>query len=535
MRFFNTAGPCVEAWHYMLPAAERLPDAPLLVERGMYFVVHAPRQTGKTTTLMALAQQLTAAGKYAALHFTCEAGEAAGDDYVAGQRAVLYAIRDAAAEKLPAELQPPPSWPAEDDAHLLGAGLSAWAQACPRPLVLFFDEIDSLRGNTLISVLRQLRGRYPSRPEHAPWSVVLCGLRDVRDYKAASGGEPARLGTASPFNIKVESLRLAELTAAQVAALYAQHTAETGQPFTDEAVARAFALTAGQPWLVNALAREIVDKMRIPAPEPITAGHVEEAKERLILARATHLDSLVAKLSEDRVRRIIEPIMAGETLSGGTTYNDDAVYVRDLGLIALGKPIRIANPIYREVIARVLATVVEDSVVPPRHFLAPDGQLDMPAILHAFAAFWRQHGEVLTGALIYHEVAPQLVLMAYLQSVVNGTGFIDREYGVGRGRIDLQLRWPYQDAQGQRQWQREAVEIKVWRDKKPDPLDEGLVQLDEYLAQLGLDHGVLALFDRRSGRRSGHGDHVDAGHAPPDVTFEQTRTASGRDVTLMRA
>jgi hypothetical protein len=445
-------------------------------------VVHAPRQTGKTTTLMALARQLTAAGKYAALHFTCEAGEATGDDYVAGQQAVLREIRVSAAEELPAELQPPASWPALDDAHLLGDGLSAWAQACPRPLVLFFDEIDALRGNTLISVLRQLRGRYPKRPGHSPWSVALCGLRDVRDYQAASGDDSSRLGTASPFNIKVQSLRLAELTAAQVAALYAQYTAEAGQPFTAEAVAHAFALTAGQPWLVNALAREVVDKMQIPPPEPITAEHVEQAKERLILARATHLDSLVAKLGEDRVRRIIEPILAGETPPGGTTYNDDAAYVRDLGLIAPGAPIRIANPIYREVSVRVLATVVEDSVtLPPRHFLAPDGQLDLSAILHAFAAFWRTHGEVLTGALVYHEVAPQLVLMAYLQSVVNGTGFMDREYGVGRGRIDLQLRWPYQDAQGRRQWQREAaevVEVKVWRDKKPDPLDEGLRQLD---------------------------------------------------------
>jgi hypothetical protein len=529
MRFFNTAGPCVEAWHYMLPAAERLPEAPTLVERGMYFVVHAPRQTGKTTTLMALARQLTAAGKFAALHFSCEAGEVAGDDYVAGQQAVLRAIRVAAAEELPGELQPPRTWPAEDDAHLLGDGLSAWAEICPRPLVLFFDEIDALRGKSLISVLRQLRDRYPRRPKHAPWSVVLCGLRDVRDYKAASGGDPVRLGTSSPFNIKVKSMRLGNFDEREVAALYAQHTAETGQPFTGEAVARAVAFTAGQPWLVNALAHEIVDEMRIAPPEPITAEHVEQARERLILARATHLDSLVARLSEDRVRRIIEPLLAGGTLSS-PTYEDDAAYVRDLGLIALAPEVHIANPIYREVIVRVLAARIEGDVrVPPRHFLAPDGRLDLPAILRGFAAFWREHGEVLTGALIYHEVAPQLVLMAYLQSVVNGTGFIDREYGVGRGRIDLQLRWPYQDAQGQRQWQREAVEIKVWRDRKPDPLDEGLRQLDEYLAQLELDHGVLVIFDRRQGR----GGTEDA--VPALISFEQTRTATGREVTLLRA
>ena len=427
---------------------------------------------------------------------------------------------------LPAGLQPPVSWPGQDPLQLLSEGLEAWARACPRPLVLLLDEIDALRGKSLLAVLRQLRASYPSRPDRAPWSVALCGLRDVRDYKVASGGDPERLGTASPFNIKVESLRLGDFSAEDVAALYAQHTADTGQPFTDEAVARAFALSGGQPWLVNALAREVTEKIDLAPPAPITDAHIDQAKECLILARATHLDSLVARLGEDRVRRIIEPLLAGESPAGGVTYHDDAAYVRDLGLITLEAPIRIANPIYREVIVRVLATVVEDSIVLPRHFRSPDGRLDLPAILHGFATFWREHGEVLTGALVYHEVAPQLVLMAYLQSILKGTGFLDREYGVGRGRIDLQLRWPYTDAQGQRQWQREAIEIKVWRDKKRDPLDEGLRQLDDYLAQLDLDHGVLVIFDRRASRGS---------DTAPAVTFEQARSASDRAITVLRA
>jgi hypothetical protein len=527
MRFFNTAGPCDPRFHYMLPAAERLPEAPRLVAQGAYFVVHAPRQTGKTTTLRALAQALTAQGKYAALHITCEIGATGEDDYQAVQRSLLRTIQREAAAMLPAELQPPASWPGQDPLQLMSEGLEAWARACPRPLVLFLDEIDALRGQSLLAVLRQLRAGYPSRPDRAPWTVALCGLRDVRDYKAASGGDASRLGTASPFNIKVESLRLGNFSVEDVAALYAEHTRETGQVFTDEAVERVFALTEGQPWLVNALAREVIEKMNVTPPTPITVANIEAAKERLILARATHLDSLVARLGEDRVRRVIEPLLAGESPAGGVTYNDDAAYVHDLGLITLGAPIRIANPIYREVIVRVLATVVEHSIVlPPRHFRAPDGRLDLPAILHGFAAFWREHGEVLTGALVYHEVAPQLVLMAYLQSIVNGTGFLDREYGVGRGRIDLQLRWPYTDAHGQRQWQREAIEIKVWRDKKPDPLDEGLRQLDEYLARLDLDDGVLVIFDRRAGRGS---------DVAPAVSFDQARSPSDRAITVLRA
>jgi hypothetical protein len=299
-RRFNTAGPCRPDLHYMIPAARRLPEAPGLVEQMGYFVVHAPRQTGKTTALRALAEQLTATGRYAALLVSCETGEAAGDDYEAAQRSVLGELRVRSEISLPAELRPPPlsTTPAADSLRL---ALTAWARACPRPIVLLFDEIDALRGQSLISFLRQLRAGFADRPESFPWSVALCGLRDVRDYKAASGGDPDRLGSASPFNIKLESLRLGDFSDAELRELYAQHTADTGQVFTEDALTRAFELTAGQPWLVNALGREIVEKMAVPPAETITAAHVEQAKERLI-TRAVQRRAL-----ELNVRRTGEP------------------------------------------------------------------------------------------------------------------------------------------------------------------------------------------------------------------------------------
>jgi hypothetical protein len=391
--------------------------------------------------------------------------------------------------------------------------------------VLFFDEIDALRGESLRSVLRQLRAGYPDRPARFPASVALCGLRDVRDYKAASGGDPTRLGTSSPFNIKLESLRLGDFDESELRALLSQHTAETGQPFAEPAAARVLELTGGQPWLVNALAREVVEKLHIPPTETITAEHVEEAKERLILARATHLDSLAARLTEPRVRRVIEPLIAGE-LVGGDSYDDDFSYVKDLGLVASRKPVRIANPIYREVIVRVLAAAAEDNVdLDPRAFVLPDGRLDLRRLLEDFAAFWGEHADSLIGRMPYPEAAPQLVLMAYLQRVVNGGGYVDREYGIGRGRIDLCLRWPHAGGDGKRAWQREALELKVWRDGRPDPLEKGLVQLDAYLTRLQLDHGVLVIFDARN----------DAAPIAARTVFSAARTAAGREVTLLRA
>jgi hypothetical protein len=349
----------------------------------------------------------------------------------------------------------------------------------------------------------------------------------VRDYRAASGGDPSRLGTASPFNIKLESLRVGDFVQDEVRALYAQHSRETGQAFSREALQRAWDLAQGQPWLTNALAREIIEKMHVAAPEPITAEHIEEAKERLIVARATHLDSLVAKLGEARVRRVIEPLLEGSLeVRRDAAYDDDLRYVRDLGLLATNDPIRIANPVYREVIPRVLAGSVEGWIeVEPRSFVQRDGRLDVKRLLDEFASFWMLHGDVISGGMDYHEVAPHLVLMAFLHRVVNSGGQVDREYGVGRGRIDLLVRWPWRDASGKRDEQREALELKVWKQGRPDPKAQGLVQIDAYLARLGLDAGVLVLFHRRQ----------DALPIEERTRFESARTGSGREISVLRA
>ncbi|MFN3200941.1 MAG: ATP-binding protein [Bradymonadia bacterium] len=434
---FNIAGPCSPKYHYMLPAAPRLAPVFDHAEAGDYIVVHAPRQCGKTTSLKAVAEDITAQGEFAAVYFSCEAGAAAGDDYERAQSELIGSLLDEASEQLPPEMHPPENF-RKAGAPRLQTALSMWVQACPRPLVLFFDEIDALRGQSLISVLRQLRAGYPRRPARAPWSVVLCGLRDVRDYKMASGVGP-RLGMSSPFNIKVESLTMGDFTLNEVATLYRQHTEVTGQAFEEAAIERAFALTQGQPWLANALAAEVVHKMKVA--DTVTVAHIDRAKERLILARATHLDSLIARLHEPEVQRVLAPLITEQSVEAAQdfTYNEDFSYVRDLGLIARDYPARPANPIYREVIIRGLTANYEPQiVVHPTKYALEDGRFDMRGALEDFAAFWRRHGRGLTQrGVTYPEATPHIVLMAFLQRVVNGGGFIDREYGLDRGAVDL--------------------------------------------------------------------------------------------------
>lgn len=509
----------------MLPPEPRLPRARQLVEQGMYFVVHAPRQVGKTTSLTALARDITAEGERAAVLFSCETARTYTDDVGAAGRTILQAITSAAEDqKLPPECLPP-QWPDAPPKSLLKEGLRAWARSCPRPLVLFFDEFDALTGEVLVSAASQLRDGFQSRPEGFPASVALCGLRDIRDYRVAAGQNPEPSGrSTSPFNVIEESFRMANFTPDQVAELYGQHTTETGQEFTDEAVARAVDYSQGQPWLVNSLAREIIDYMGVT--ETITAAHVDTAKERLILARATHIDYLADRLSEPRVKKIIEPLLAGKFVTSDPAYDDDVSYVRDLGLIGQGEPIAVANPIYSEVIARVLAYRTTSQIsLPPTGFLIPDGRLDVTELLRQFASFWRENGEILVQGEAYHEVAPQLVFMAYLQRVVNGGGQVTREYGIGRGRIDLLVTKPYTAADGKPAVQREVIELKVRREGERDPLKGALAQLDQYLGRLGLDAGILIIFDRRP-------DVIRKCPAPETAAHQ---TPEGREITVLTA
>ena len=488
-RWFNVAGPCRPDIHYMLPATVRLPDVLPLVAQQNYFVIHAPRQSGKTTAVLEFSRQLTASGNYVAAVLSMEVGVPYNDDPGAAEFAILDDWRDAVEHQLLPHLYPP-RWPKAAPGRRIGAALRSWAKACPCPLVLFLDEIDALQNQALISVLRQLRVGYTRRPDSFPASLALIGLRDVRDYKVASGGSD-RLTTASPFNIKADSLTLRSFTPGEVQELYRQHTAETGQVFTASALERAFDLTQGQPWLVNALARQAVDVVQPDRTQPVERSHIDAAKEVLIRRQDTHLDSLAERLREPRVRAIIEPMLAGQTL--GDVPPDDLRFVQDLGLVRLDPEggLTVANPIYREVLPRVLASTTIASL--PRitpTWLSADGRLDTEQLLDAFLVFWRQHGQPLLGTAPYNEIAPHLVLMAFLHRVANGGGTLEREYAIGSDRMDLLLRYGTDQL---------AIELKVWREGRSDPLPAGLRQLDNYLAGLGLQSGWLVIFDQRYG------------------------------------
>ena len=493
-----------------------------LIDQQKYFLLHAPRQTGKTTCLLALADYLNQEGRYRAVYANIESAQAYREKVDKGMAVVVEQISrgardqlgDAGAATLGREVIA-----TSTGGTIVEEFLTRWCEAAPLPVVVLLDEVDALVGDTLIALLRQLRAGYPKRPSQFPQTVILCGVRDLRDYRIHARSEATVITGGSAFNIKAKSLRLGDFSKAEVAVLLEQHTTETGQVFTPEALDAVWTLTLGQPWLVNALAYETCFETRAgrDRSQPITVERIQQAKENLILRRVTHLDQLAHKLQEARVRRVIEPMLAGRAL--GEVPEDDIQYLLDLGLcrMAPGQGLTIANPIYREVLPRTLAFTPQASLpqIAPT-WLDPDGGLNPDQLLAAFLRFWRQHGQPLLGSAPYHEIAPHLVLMAFLHRVVNGGGTLEREYAIGWGRMDLCLRYGAVTL---------GIELKVWRDGEPDPLAEGLEQLDGYLAGLGLDGGWLIIFDRRSGQ-------------PP--IRERTSSAErpspqGRRITVVRA
>ena len=418
--------------------------------------------------------------------------------------------------------------------------LVQWCLANPTPLVLLIDEIDSLVGDTLLSVLRQLRAGYEHRPRAFPHSIALCGVRDIRDYRIrASSGEVIAGG--SPFNVAAKSLRLGDFTRKETRRLLCQHTRETGQRFTPAARKAVWTQTQGQPWLVNALSAGACFESEAgrDRSRAIDVPDILAAREELILSRRTHLDQLAHKLEEERVRRVIEPILAG----GSAEHEDrDLEYVRDLGLIGAGETPRIANPIYAEVVPRQLGYKVQsglpDEDVDAAWYVDNAGGLDLHKLLTAFVQFYGENTEHwLRRFEDYSEAAPQLILQAYLQRVVNGGGRIEREYGLGRGRTDLLVLWPSERGQPYDLWRRFVIECKVLRDSARRSMEatveQGMAQTLGYMETCRADEGHLVVIDRRERTtRQRAEQELPSNEEPMAHYLCEERERNGRRVTV---
>jgi hypothetical protein len=490
---FNIAGPCNPDEHYMLPAQERCGDVIDLIEQKQYFVIHAARQSGKTTLLLELTQQLNEEGNYYALCCSLESVQ----EITEAEKSIPAIIRVMKTwVKFHKTLR---KYPFADKINYadfnvaLRESLTYFCESLDKPLVVLFDEVDCLSNGTLISFLRQLRDGYINR-RNIPFvhSLALVGLRNIRDYKAKIREPSGTLGTSSPFNIVKTSKTLRNFTLDEIAELYAQHTQETTQAFSPKVIQRVYHYTQGQPWLVNALAREIVVKiLDNDFSKTIRLEHVEQAVQTLTMRRYTHIDDLRECIKETGVQQIVEHMILGET-EKYDWLDDDYQYVLDLELLREDedKGLVPSNPIYGEIIIHTLTASLQMELE-QRHFppAAPaylvEGKLDMKRLLQDFQPFWRENREIWAKRYQYHEAAPHLILQAFLQQVVTG-GRIERELAGGRGSLDLCVHY---------EGGKYPIELKLRYSNKT--YQEGKEQLAGYMDRLNCQEGWLIVFDQR--------------------------------------
>jgi hypothetical protein len=346
--------------------------------------------------------------------------------------------------------------------------------------------------------LRQLRDGFMSRGTgQFPVSIALVGMRDLKDYiTAAKDGVPP--SPLSPFNIKADSVLLGNFLKEDTAKLFAQRTEETGQRVTREALEYVWEQSGGQPWIVNSLFKRAT--MRILKQDDyseVTLAHIKEAREQMILARETHLDALAYRLEDPRIRKIMEILMTGGT-DPFLTQGEGFRLALDLGLVIRkqGTP-SVANPIYREVLARQMTFGPQDAIPEPEwQWEKPDGSLDMDALLREFQIFWRENSEIWDEKLEYTEAFPHLLLMAFLQRVLNGGGRIEREYAAGRGRMDLFIEYNGNSY---------VIEIKMIREKQSSDTvrTKGLEQTAKYRDTKDPQApAYLVIFDRRGATKN---------------------------------
>jgi hypothetical protein len=419
-----------------------------MVEGEYYFTIHAPRQSGKTTFLDALTEKINSDGKYYALNCSLLAlSDIVNEDLAINTiiSKLNFFMQSSQALSISNNAFLYDNLPGINDSRIkLSIFLNKLCEKLDKDLVVFFDEVDCLSGPGLISFLSQIRDSYQIRftpGNKFPRSLALVGLMDIKDIQVAdaepNGAPPC------PFNIKLDSLTLPNYTREQIGILYGQHTEAAGQTFEDRAIEKAWLWSAGQPWLVNALAKIAVENLlKNDFSKSVTVEIIDLAAKAIIAGEFDHSDFLIKRLAEPNVRRTMEAVIVGAPYFDETTISDDDIqYVLNLGLLKLENGIyKPASPIYGEIIFRKLAKGPERRIPNYEDQWIKGRKLDMRSLLRAFQKFWRENEETPGEPDRVAEIDPFLACFAFIQKTLNGhLDGINIKYALGQSQVDLFL------------------------------------------------------------------------------------------------
>jgi hypothetical protein len=429
-RFFNNSGPVNGTDHFCVSPIKRLDTEKVwqLILQKKYFLICGPKQCGKTSYLLALAKLINRNGYVKCLYFNVESLRGVQEDLVESMRSVLFEISSRARDTFGDDyLEDLVSGILDKRGpyQALNELLTQWCKRSDKPIVLLMDEIDTIQGNVLTSLLSQIRAGYDKRPAHFPQSIIFCATHDVIDKQ---------------FNIKDATLRISFLRREDLDDMFSEYISKNGMEMDKAAIERIWRYSSGQPWIVSTLAGEIFHDIA-PAKgiRRVSPELVDEAIDNVIVKQGNHQEYLVSQLRDERVKKILGPILAGATM-GEAMAEQDLAFVQELGLVRNDRSIEIANGLYKEIIPRALFAPVTYMInLDGQDYLGPGQSLDVAKLMRSFQAFFRNHAERLVSLLDYGPAGYVLVFQALLQKLADASNVVTREYGLNKGKVVLHL------------------------------------------------------------------------------------------------
>ena len=317
-------------------------DMKTMVDKGRYFSIFAPRQSGKTTFFKEFCKELEKDSTYIAIRLTFQklSNYSSVDFYQYFQK-IFY-------ENLIERLKIIDCPQLDDVQNFLSKheiinnltfsylfeDLNKLIKR--KKIVLFIDEFEGIPLQELspfLMALRDLYQDYKDKPDRALYSVGLVGVRNIAQLSVE--------GT-SPFNI-ADHVEIPPFTLKNIQDLYVQYTQETNQPFTEEAVQKIFEETAGQPWLVNRIASIVTTKVKPETIDHINIDDVNKGIDLLLEENNEHFENLLKKIL--LYKNTFEKVLNNEV---AYSPNDSSQqWLRQYGLLKnVNKKAVIANPVY---------------------------------------------------------------------------------------------------------------------------------------------------------------------------------------------
>ena len=461
-------------------------DLKTMVDRGRYFSIFAPRQSGKTTFFKGFCRRLEKDPLYVAilLSFQDYKNLSAQRFYQLIQKSIYRQLISRLKLVGCPELDAIKSYL---DSHVLSDHISFRELfdelngiVKQKKMVIFIDEFDGIPRNELenfLTTLRELYQEYKTREDKALYSVGLVGIRNIT--KLIVGG-------VSPFNI-ADQVGMPPFSLRNVRDLYAQYSKETNQPFTDEAVKTVYSETAGQPWLVNRLGTILTIEIKPETTEPITQEDVAEAVEILLYEDNSHFDNITEKAKQYKETFMDVVFSRVEYIPG----DEEQALLLTHGLIkAEGQDTRVSNPIYKKRFTKTFFREARATIdIANKGYFTADGFLNMEAIISDFEEYIMQIGvnAFYSGKKPYEKTG-QFLLTAWLyQFVEGGKGDLRFETPTGLGRMDILLTY---------KGRKYIVETKINRSNIEKTVEKAIDQLcEKYLLTEQSDEGCLVVFD----------------------------------------